>query len=73
MTCSAVDDTLAPEDGGVLWPWGQDFPYELAGGQTWDDIGEEVANSLLDTFEYYAPGAREKVAGRLSQELAWLE
>ena len=73
MTFSAVDDTLAPEDGEVLWLWGQYFPYELAGSQTWDDIGEEVADALLDAFEYYAPGTREKVVGQLFQDPAWLE
>jgi phytoene desaturase len=73
MTFSAVDDTLAPEGGEVLWLWGQYFPYELADNRSWDDVGEQVADRLLDAFERYAPGTREKVVGRLFQDPAWLE
>src|SRR5690606_5281805 len=73
MTFSAVDDTLAPPGGEVLWLWAQYYPYELAGGRSWDAIGESVADSILDAFERYAPGTREKVVGRLFQHPLWLE
>ena len=73
MTFSAVDDTLAPPGGEVLWLWAQYYPYELAGGQSWDVIGEQVADQILDTFEAYAPGTKAKVVGRLFQHPLWLE
>jgi phytoene dehydrogenase-like protein len=73
MTFSAVDDTLAPDGGEVLWLWGQYFPYELTDGQTWEDIGPAVADRLIDQFETYAPGTRDKIVGRLFQDPAWLE
>ena len=73
MTFSAVDDTLAPPDGEVLWLWAQYFPYELSGGRSWDDIGDEVADSILDAFEVYAPGTRSSVVGQLFQHPLWLE
>jgi phytoene dehydrogenase-like protein len=73
MTFSAVDDSLAPPGGEVLWLWGQYYPYELSGGQSWDDVGERVADSILDTFERYAPGTRDAVVGRLFQHPLWLE
>ncbi len=73
MSFSAVDDSLAPPGGEVLWLWGQYYPYELSGEREWDAIGEEVADSILDTFERYAPGTREKVVGRLFQHPLWLE
>lgn len=73
MTFSAVDDTLAPDDGEVLWLWGQYFPYELAGDAHWDAIGERVADRIIDTFERYAPGTRDKIVGRLFQHPLWLE
>ena len=73
MTFSSVDDTLAPPGGEVLWLWAQYFPYELAGGQSWDDIGDEVADTILDTFEAYAPGTRASVVGSLFQHPLWLE
>ncbi|MBR9988951.1 MAG: NAD(P)/FAD-dependent oxidoreductase [Gemmatimonadetes bacterium] len=72
MTFSAVDDSLAPPGGEVLWLWAQYYPYRLAHG-TWDDIGEGVADRILDTFEHYAPGTRAKVVGRLFQHPLWLE
>ena len=73
MTFSAVDDTLAPPGGEVLWIWAQYYPYTLAGGKSWDDIEEEVANNILDTFEKYAPGTRSKIVDYLFQHPLWLE
>lgn len=73
MSFSAVDDTLAPPGGEVLWLWAQYFPYELADGQSWDDIGDRVADVILDTFEAYAPGTRDRVVGQLFQHPLWLE
>jgi phytoene dehydrogenase-like protein len=73
MTFSAADDTLAPEGHEVLWLWGQYFPYELADGKAWSDVGPEVADRLIDTFEQYAPDTREKIVGQLFQHPEWLE
>lgn len=73
MSFSAVDDTLAPPGAEVLWLWAQYFPYELANNRSWDAIEDEVANRILDTFERYAPGTREKIVGQLFQHPLWLE
>lgn len=73
MSFSAVDPSLAPEGGEVLWLWAQYFPYQLAAGRSWDVIGEEVADGIVDTFERYAPGTRERIVGRLFQHPLWLE
>jgi len=73
MSFSAVDDTLAPPGGEVLWLWAQYFPYEMTGGRHWDDIGDEVAESILDTFEKVAPGTKASVVGQLFQHPLWLE
>ena len=73
MTFSAVDDTLAPPGGEVLWLWGQYFPYELSDGAEWSSIADAVAKNLIDQFEQYAPGTREKIVGRLFQHPEWLE
>jgi phytoene dehydrogenase-like protein len=72
MTFSAVDDSLAPPGGEVLWLWAQYYPYELAHG-SWDAIGDSVADTILDTFERYAPGTRDSVVGQLFQHPLWLE
>ena len=73
MSFSAVDDTLAPPGGEVLWLWAQYYPYALAGGRHWDEIGPEVAASILDAFEAYAPGTKASVVGSLFQHPLWLE
>jgi len=73
MSFSAVDDTLAPPGGEVLWLWAQYYPYQLAGGRSWDDIAPEVEASILDAYEVYAPGTKAKVVGSLFQHPAWLE
>lgn len=72
MTFSAVDDTLAPPGGEVLWLWAQYFPYALADGH-WDEIGDTVAHQIIDTFEQVAPGTRDRIVGRLFQHPLWLE
>jgi phytoene dehydrogenase-like protein len=72
MTFSAVDDSLAPPGGEVLWLWAQYFPYRLEHG-SWDDTGDDVADSILDAFERYAPGTRDSVVARLFQHPLWLE
>jgi len=73
MSFSAVDDTLAPPGGEVLWLWAQYYPYELANGRRWEDVEEEVAERILDTYECYAPGTKARVVGRLFQHPEWLE
>jgi phytoene dehydrogenase-like protein len=73
MSFSAVDPTLAPPGGEVLWLWAQYFPYALAGGRDWDTIGPEVEASIVDAFERYAPGTKEKIVGSLFQHPLWLE
>lgn len=73
MSFSAVDDSLAPAGGEVLWLWAQYFPYELSGGESWDTISTRVADTILDAFEPYAPGTRDKIVGQLFQHPLWLE
>ena len=73
MSFSAVDETLAPPGGEVLWLWAQYFPYEMTGGRHWDEVGEQVAESILDTFEPFAPGTKASVVGSLFQHPLWLE
>lgn len=72
MTFTSVDPSLAPAGGEVLWLWGQYFPYELAEG-SWAEMAPRVADTLLDTFERYAPGTRDNVVGTLMQDPSWLE
>ncbi|MEX2528471.1 MAG: NAD(P)/FAD-dependent oxidoreductase [Gemmatimonadota bacterium] len=72
MTFSAVDDSLAPPGHEVLWLWAQYYPYKLASG-SWEERGPAIADSILDRFESYAPGTRDRVVGSLFQHPEWLE
>lgn len=73
MTFSAADPSLVPGRGEVLWLWGQYFPYQMSGSDEWADVAPTVAESLIDQFESYAPGIREKIVGQLFQHPEWLE
>lgn len=72
MSFSAVDDSLAPPGGEVLWLWAQYYPYQLAHGD-WTTRAAEARESILTAFEHYAPGTREKIVGELVQTPLWLE
>jgi phytoene dehydrogenase-like protein len=72
MSFSAVDDSLAPPGHEVLWLWAQYYPYDLREGN-WDAIGEREADRIIDQFERYAPGTRDRIVGRLFQHPLWLE
>ncbi|ULH14775.1 NAD(P)/FAD-dependent oxidoreductase [Deinococcus sp. KNUC1210] len=77
MSFSAVDDSLAPPNGEVLWLWAQYFPYELSSG-SWASADQhsrtaEARENILTAFEHYAPGTRDMIVGELVQTPLWLE
>ena len=66
VCASALDPSLAPPGMHTLYLF-QFAPYELAGGRDWEDIKEEVGDSMLDTLAQYAPNVcRAVVARRVS-------
>lgn len=73
MTFSAVDPTLAPAGKQTLFLWGQYYPYELASGKSWDEVGQEVGDQMLETLARYAPNVREAVIGQLVEHPLFLE
>lgn len=73
MTFSAADPTLAPPGKHTLFLWGQYYPYELAGGASWDKIGQAVADRMLDKLAEYAPNVRTAVIGQLVETPLYLE
>ena len=73
MTFSAADPTLAPPGKHTMFLWGQYYPYELASGASWDDIGEEVAAHMLDTLAQYAPNVKGAVIDKLIETPLYLE
>ncbi len=73
MTFSAVDPTLAPPGKHTLFLWGQYYPYELANGQSWDLIGQQVADRMLDKLAEYAPNVKDAVIDQLVEHPLYLE
>jgi phytoene dehydrogenase-like protein len=73
MTFSAVDPTLAPPGKHGLFTWMQYAPYELADGRSWDDIGGQVADNILDKLAEYAPNVKGAVIDRLIETPLYLE
>ncbi|MBC7646926.1 MAG: NAD(P)/FAD-dependent oxidoreductase [Pseudopedobacter sp.] len=72
MSFSAVDESLAPPGGEVLWLWAQYYPYKLSSG-SWDTRAGEARENILNAFEHYAPGTRDTIVGELVQTPLWLE
>jgi phytoene dehydrogenase-like protein len=67
MTFSVIDPSIAPPGKHTVFLWSQYFPYELAGGAHWDDIREQVADSVLEVLYRYAPNMRGKIGERFIQ------
>jgi phytoene dehydrogenase-like protein len=67
MTFSAIDPAVAPPGKHTVFLWAQYFPYELAGGARWDDIREQVADSILEVLYGYAPNMRGAILDRFIQ------
>jgi phytoene dehydrogenase-like protein len=61
---SAIDDTLAPPGHHVMSLIGKYYPYRLAGGRSWDQIGPSVAERILAVLEKHMPGLQRLIVGR---------
>src|SRR3712207_4833876 len=59
-----VDDSVAPPGRHVASLFCQHVAPELAGGRSWDDHRDEVADLMIDTVDRYAPGFKASVLGR---------
>lgn len=73
MTFSKVDPSLAPEGKHTLFLWGQYYPYELADGAHWDDIGNREADIMIERLAAYAPNVKGAVIDRLVETPLFLE
>lgn len=61
---STQDDSLAPTGAHVASLFCQHFQRELPQGQSWDDVKETVADSIIDAIDAHAPNFRASVVGR---------
>jgi phytoene dehydrogenase-like protein len=61
---STLDDTLAPPGHHVMSILGKYYPLQLADGQSWDDIKEDVADKIIDYVSKSIPNLKELIVGR---------
>jgi phytoene dehydrogenase-like protein len=61
---STLDDTLAPPGRHVASLFCQQFAPKLPGGQSWDDVREEVADLIIDTVTAHAPNFKASIIAR---------
>ena len=61
---SVADDTLAPPGCHVMTLLCQHYPYRLAGGRSWDEAREAVADGIIDRMAIYIPNIRDIIVGR---------
>jgi phytoene dehydrogenase-like protein len=61
---SILDDSLAPPGCHVMSLFCQHFHPELAGGRSWDQVKDQVADLIVRTVSDYAPNFRQAVVGR---------
>jgi phytoene desaturase len=67
MTFSAIDPDVAPPDKHTVFLWSQYFPYQLADGQQWDTIREQMADRIQEVLYRYAPNMRDQITARYIQ------
>ncbi|MER8836875.1 NAD(P)/FAD-dependent oxidoreductase [Mesorhizobium sp. M0909] len=61
---SLCDDSLAPAGQHVASLFCQHFNPQLAGGRTWDEVKEGVADHVIATVNRYAPNFKSSILGR---------
>lgn len=61
---STLDDTLAPEGQHVASLFCQHFAPNPPSGESWDELRERVADTVIDTVERFAPGFRDSIIAR---------
>jgi phytoene dehydrogenase-like protein len=61
MTPSLLDASLAPPSRHTVSVWAQWYPYELAGGRSWDDERKRVAETILAEVDRVAPGLTSSI------------
>jgi phytoene dehydrogenase-like protein len=61
---TTYDDSLAPDGIHLMSIFAQYAPYRLAGGQTWGDIREAIADRVIDALCAYAPNVKGAILHR---------
>lgn len=60
---TATDPSLAPPGGHILSILAQHYPYQLAGGRSWEQARGDAVEGILAATERYIPAIRKLVLG----------
>lgn len=58
---STIDDSLAPPGKHVASLFCQHFNPNLPHGQSWDELKDQAASTIIDTVTQYAPNFRQSI------------
>jgi len=61
---STLDDSLAPQGHHVMSILAKYYPFELADGNSWDDVKSDVADQVIDYTTQVMPNLPELIVGR---------
>lgn len=64
MVPSSLDDSLAPPGHHVMSLLCKYYPYRLKGSKTWDDIREQIADKVIDSFARHIPNLKASIVTR---------
>jgi phytoene dehydrogenase-like protein len=62
---STLDDSLAPEGQHVASLFCQQFAPVLAEGQSWHDVKDAAAQTIIDTVTAHAPNFKDAIVGSM--------
>ncbi len=61
---TSVDKTISPQGKHIMSMFVQYAPYKLAGGKSWDEIGESFADRCVERLAQYAPNVLGSIEHR---------
>jgi phytoene dehydrogenase-like protein len=62
---STLDDSLAPKGQHVASLFCQQFAPVLADGQSWHDVKDAAAQTIIDTVNAHAPNFKDAIVGSM--------
>lgn len=62
---SALDDSLAPSGHHVMGIVAKYYPFQLAGGQSWDNIKDDVTEQIVDYIAQVMPNLKDLIVKQM--------
>ena len=62
---SATDDSLTPPGHHVMTIVAKYYPFQLAGGQSWDDIKDDITEHVIDKIARVMPNLKDLIVQKM--------